>query len=278
MVNVFAYRDYRQFLRDAFVELKRERRGFSHRAFARQAGFASSNFVHLVMQGKRNLSIAGVQKVARALKLKRDESLFFENLVLFDQAKTDAERNIYYERIAANRKYAEVHRLEHGQFEYYSRWYVPVIREMILLADFQEDPEWIARHIVPNITPREAREAIDLLLELGLIDRDAKGKLVQRTRHISSGDAVMSLAMSNYQREMIERAAATIEDLPYAQREVGSVTFAVSREKLDAARTMIREFRSTLSGFLAEENAADAVYQFNMQLFNLSRVSVQGGE
>ncbi len=34
---------------------------------------------------------------------------------------------------------------------------------------------------------------------------------------------------------------------------------------------MIREFRSQLAGFLAEDSDADEVYQFNMQLFNLSK-------
>jgi uncharacterized protein (TIGR02147 family) len=272
MVSVFAYREYREFLRDSFDELKRERRGFSHRAFARMAGFASSNFVHLVMQGKRNLSVSGIQKVARALKLKKSEAIFFENLVLFDQARTDAERNIYYERIAADHRYAKVHHLEKSQFEYYSRWYVPVIREMVLLNNFSEDPEWIARNIVPNITSREAGEAISLLLDLGLIERDGAGRLVQRTRHISSGDAVASLALSNYQCEMIERAAKSIDSSPADVREVGSVTFAVSKKRLVEAKRMIREFRSRLSSFLSEEEAAEAVYQFNVQLFNLSRV------
>ena len=76
--------------------------------------------------------------------------------------------------------------------------------------------------------------------------------------------------MTNFQREMIERAAASIEATPAAEREVGSLTFAVSKGKLAEAKKMIREFRSKLAGFLAEEKEADAVYQFNIQLFDLS--------
>ncbi len=272
MANVFAYMDYRAYLKDAFDEMKGARHGFSHRVFARSAGFRSSNYLLLIMQGKRNLSSEGILKVAKALKLRKGEAAFFENLVRFDQAKSDAERNLYYERIAGTREYADAHRLEKGQFEYYSNWYTPVIREMVLLEEFEEDPAWIARQLTPPITPREAREALELLLDIGLIVRDDAGRLCQGKAHIASGDEVASLALTNFQREMIERAASSIDETSHGLREIGSVTFAVSQEKLAEAKRMIRAFRTKLSGFLAEESQADAVYQFNVQLFNVSNV------
>lgn len=271
MPDIFIYLDYRTFLKDAFDALKSSRKGFSHRVFARMAGFTSSNYVMLVMQGKRNLSGAGIQKVAKALKLKKPDAEFFENLVRFNQAHSDAERTFYYSRIASNRRYAAAKPLEKGQFEYYSTWYIPAIREMVLLKDFDEDPAWIAGRLEPPITPREAEAALKLLLNLGLLVRDEKGKLVQQDRHIASGDEVSSLAMTNFQREMIERAAASIENTPPHLREIGSITFAVSGDKLAEAKKMIREFRSRLSGFLAEDAKADDVYQLNVQLFNLSK-------
>lgn len=273
MKDVFTYLDFRKFLKDVFEELKDTRPNFSHRAFAKAAGFASSNYVMLVMQGKRNLSGEGVQRVAKALKLRKAEAEFFENLVRFNQAASDAEKNFYYGRIAANHRYAAARPLEKGQFEYYSNWYVPAIREMVLLKVFQEDPAWIGAQLKPAITSREAEGALKLLIDMGLLVRDEAGRLVQKDPHIASGDEVASLAMTNFQREMIERAAASIEATPVDRREVGSLTFAVSQGKLAEAKKMIREFRSRLAGFLAEGAGADAVYQFNFQLFDLCRTS-----
>ena len=270
MPDVFAHLDYREFLKAAFEELKEKRPHFSHRLFAKQAGFASSNYAMLVMQGKRNLSGDGIMKIARALRLKKAEAEFFENLVRFNQAATDAEKGFYYERIAANRRYAAARPLERGQYEYYAKWYIPAIREMVLLKEFREDPAWIAAHLKPAITSREAEAALKLLIELGLLIRNDRGRLAQRDAHIAGGEEVSSLAMTTFQREMIERAAASIEATPPAEREIGSLTFAVSRGKLAEAKRMIREFRSRLAGFLAEEQSADAVYQFNVQLFDLS--------
>lgn len=272
MADIFRYLDYRSYLRDEFDERKRTRPGFSHRAFARMAGFKSSNYAMLVIQGKRNLSGDGIMRIARALKLRKSEAEFFENLVRFNQAASDIERNFHYARMSSNRRYAKAKPLEKGQFEYYSKWYIPVIREMVMLRDFKEDAAWIAARVQPPITPREAEAALALLIELGLIVRDGEGRLRQRDAHIASGDEVHQLSMTNFQREMIERAAASIEGTDARMREIGSVTFAVSQDMLVEAKRMIREFRSRLSGFLAGAAEADAVYQFNIQLFNVSRL------
>jgi len=272
MPDLFKYLDYRKFLSDSFAELKNTKPSFSHRSFARQAGFSSSNYVMLVMQGRRNLSGEGIQKIAKAIKLRRTEAEFFENLVRFNQASSDSEKNFYYGRIASNKKYAKARPLEKGQFEYYSRWYVPAIREMVLLSDFNEEPSWIASKLNPPITAREAESALNLLLNLGLLERDESGRLVQKDKHIASGDEVASLAVTNFQKEMITRAAASVDKTPAHKREIGSVTVAVTKDKLKEAKKRIREFRTQLAGFLAEGGDADAVYQFNIQLFGLSNM------
>ena len=174
MTNIFTYLSFRAFLKDAFEYLKANRRGFSHRSFAKTAGFSSSNYIMLVIQGKRNLSSDGIQKIAKALKLKKGETEFFENLVRFDQATSDTEKNFYYSKIAANKKYAEARTLEKGEYEYYSKWYVPAIREMVLLKNFKEDPEWIASTLTPQITPKEAEAALKLLFDLNMISKSGK--------------------------------------------------------------------------------------------------------
>ncbi len=272
MPDIFTYLDYRKFLQDSFIEFKNTKPNFSHRFFAREAGFSSSNYVLLVMQGKRNLSGEGIQKIARAMKFKRSEAEFFENLVRFNQAVSSDEKNFYYSRIVLNKKYVKVRPLDRKKFDYYSKWYIPAIREMVLLSDFKEDYSWIASKLNPPITPREAEYAINILLELELLARDETGRLVQKDKHIMSGDEINSLAMTNFQKEMIKLAANSIDGTDAEKREIGSITFAVSKEKFLEAKNMIREFRSKLATFLAEDGGADAIYQFNIQLFNLSKL------
>ena len=276
MVNVFTYLDYRHYLKDVFAEHKKEKTSFSHRMFSRIAGFKSSNFILLVMQGKRNVSSEAIIKIAKALKLKKSETEFFEHLVRFNQSKTESEKKFYYERLSKNREYAKAKPMEVEHYNYYSKWYVPVVREMVLLEDFCEDHKWISKRIRPQITEAEAKEAMEMLFEMGLISRGEDGRLIQSDAHIYSGDEVKSLAVANYQRKMIELAGESLEKLVSDNREIGSITFAVSKGGMKQARTMIREFRSRLAGFLAKDESAEDVYQFNIQLFNLS--AMEGGK
>ena len=55
-LNIFSYTNYRAFLRDLYLTKKSESSGFSHRVFVRMCGFASPNFLKLVIEGKRDAS------------------------------------------------------------------------------------------------------------------------------------------------------------------------------------------------------------------------------
>jgi hypothetical protein len=46
---------------------------------------------------------------------------------------------------------------------YYSKWYLPAIRELAASRGFRGDPAWIASHLTPPISKREARTAVDIL-------------------------------------------------------------------------------------------------------------------
>ncbi len=274
MPELFSYLNYRHYLRDFYREQK-EKKGtrFSFRSFVRQAGLSSPNFLKLVMDGQRNLGPDGVKGFIKALRLNKEESSFFTNLVGFNQARDDGERNEWYRRLSTSRKYREIRQIEKDHFVYYSRWYYAAIRELALLPDFKEDPEWIAKKLSPPITPREAKTALELLLELGFVKRDTDGRLVQSERNISTAREVASLAVANYHREMMQKGAESIERTPGERRDISSLTIALNRERFEEAKRRIQDFRRELNVLLSEEARPDAVYQINFQIFNLSEVS-----
>lgn len=51
-IDVFSYHDYRLFLADYYQAKKPK--GFSYRAFSRDAGLGAPNYLKLVIDGKRN--------------------------------------------------------------------------------------------------------------------------------------------------------------------------------------------------------------------------------
>lgn len=271
--DLFKYLDYRRYLKD-YYRVQKERKGsaFSFRTFSRMAGLSSPNFLQLVMEGKRNLGPDGMRCFAKALKLNKEESGYFENLVRFNQASTDDERNEWYKRLSTSKKYREIREIEKDYFVYFSRWYYAAIRELVLLPDFKEDPDWIARRLSPPITVREAATALELLQKLGFLVRDQSNRLVQAERNITTAREVMSLAISNFHRQMIQRASESIERTTPERRDVSSLTVALSKEKFVEAKRRIQEFRRELNVLLSEDGRPDAVYQLNFQIFNLSEV------
>src|SRR5262245_65236720 len=108
-------------------------------------------------------------RFAKACDLGPMQSDFFCELVEYNQAKTNAERNRIYERLARFRPFREARRLDGAQAEYHSSWYVPAIRELVRRSDFSEDPRWIARQLTPAISSAQAKKALELLEALGLV-------------------------------------------------------------------------------------------------------------
>ena len=268
--DIFQYLDYRQFLRDCYAALKGGQRGFSYRAFSRKAGMSSPNFLKLVIDGKRNLTGKSCEQFITALALPSREAEFFRELVGFNQADNAATKNEHFKALGRFRKHKRVHKLDRDLFTYLSQWYYPAIRELVLCDGFQEDPEWIAAHVHPPIPAAQASQALDVLLELGLLVRDEEGTLTHGETLVSTGPEVHSLGIGNFHRQMMERAAASIETVDREHREISGVTVALSAEGFALFKQRIHELRSELLELSASETAPKRVVQFNFQAFPLA--------
>src|SRR5262245_65039952 len=111
-VDVFAYLDYRAYLRDHYDARKGKGRGFSYRSFARRAGLKSPNYLKLVIEGERNLSAAMAERFAQTCGLSDDELRYFVDLVAFNQAASLGERAKHYARLTGFQRYRKAHRLD----------------------------------------------------------------------------------------------------------------------------------------------------------------------
>jgi uncharacterized protein (TIGR02147 family) len=80
-LSIYDYTDYRRFLADYYAARKKNCPSFSYRNFARRASISSSGLYKEIVDGKRGLSRALIVKFARALKLNRRETNYFEAMV-----------------------------------------------------------------------------------------------------------------------------------------------------------------------------------------------------
>jgi len=269
--DLFSYLDYRAYLRDYYEAAKEHTTYMSFRYLSHRAGFKSPNYVKLVMDGDRNLSSKGAGQVAKALGLKSEARRFFLDLVRFSQSTDVRERNDAFERIGASQRFRQARRLEQEAFEYLSKWYYPVIREMVARPDFEENPDWIANQLLPKITPTQASEAIDLLLTLGMLERSEDGALERSEPNLTTGHEVQKLAVGNYHRQMMQLASESIERVESNRRYLSATTICIDAETYEDLKARIYEFRERFMEAADSSGENAMVYQFNLQLFPLNQ-------
>ena len=96
-MDIFAFSDYREYLKAYYAEQKSKKPQFSYRFFARLAGLGSASYLRMVIDGERNISPVTINKFARAIKLSKEERIYFETLVLYTQTKSDSEKEYYFD-------------------------------------------------------------------------------------------------------------------------------------------------------------------------------------
>jgi uncharacterized protein (TIGR02147 family) len=270
-VRVYDFLDYRAYLRAYYEEAKKTRPSFTFRLFSKLAGLRSPNFLKLVIDGQRNLGADSIVRFSEALGLDGLDAEFFADLVAFNQATSLTDKNRAFERIAASRRFRAARRIDGDLFSYLSHWYNPAIRELAGRSDFNEDPRWIASQVCPRISPAEAAEAMKLLLSLGLLVRDPEsGRVLRGEPTLTTEHEVRSLGAAAFHRQMMERAAESLDTVPRELRDLAALTVCISGKTASIVKERIHQFRETLTELCDSDKDGEIVYQLNVQWFPLS--------
>jgi len=271
MRSVFEYIDYRKYLSEYYAFKKKTSRAFSYRYFSSKAGFASPVFLKLVIEGKRNLSRASIEKFCSALQLAKKEALYFKNLVLFDQAKTTDEKQEHYAVLRSIENAVSEKALETDQYDYFSNWYTVVIRELVTLIDFKDNFQLLGSSVIPPITAREAEKSVELLKRLHLIAKKPDGRYEQTDSAITTGAGDVGLmAVRRFNKEMVLLAAKTIDDLSREKRNVSGITIGISPSMYKIICSEIAAFKDRIVSLVHRDQSSTSVYQLNVQLFPVS--------
>lgn len=275
MVSIFEFIDYRHYLTAVFDQHRCENPAFSFRSFAKLAGSTSPNFLQLIKNRKLNISNAAVSALSLALRLNRGEEEYFEAIVNFDHAKTNVEKDKFFKRILQTRQVAgKVQTLLKEQYEFFSHWYIPVIRELVVSAAYPGDPEWIAKKIIPSISIAQTQKGIALLEKLGLIVSQGEGKSwIQQNSLVKTESEVVSLAVTQYHKNMITLGAEAIERFDASSRDIRSITVGVSANGYAEIKKKLETFWIELLHFADTQKEIDQVFQINMQFFPMSNLT-----
>lgn len=279
MPDIYQYLNYRVFLKDYFSEQKKKRSAFSHQFFAQKANIKSSGFVLHVIKGERNLTRTVILKIAGAIGLNIHQTAYFEDLVAFDQAKTQSEREFYLNRVTQKRNSIRAKPLNNRQFELYSAWYHTVIRELIRIDHGSGTPVDIAKKLIPPVTPKQVKDSLNLQKTIGVLNVDEQGNYRQTEPFISCGGAVRNTMLVKYQKEMLRQAQEVWDYFTTEELSMHTVTLPINEEMLPAVREEIRCFKSRLLELAnSVHKAPDRVYHFNINAFPVTKSVKEGKE
>lgn len=271
-MDVFNYSDYRVLLRDYYAEQKQKHTSFSYRVFANRAKLASPNYLKLVIEGSRRITDRNISQFVRGLKLNGWEAEYFKRLVEFQNA-TDPELQRHYLGELDSIKLKATRQMtlpSVSQLEILKSWRHLAVRELVLLDDFKNDPNWMASRLKFDVTPEQAAESFKLLLDLKFIGLE-NGRYVQRDAVMHAGGESYSKLLVDFYRQSFDLASRSLDERIPETRENGSVSLAVSKQSVQDIRRDVRRFIKEINRVYSKDTGNDEVYHLVINFFPLTQ-------
>ena len=270
--EIFGHLDYRSFLKDLVAALKAQRPEFTMRYFAQKAGLGSPSYLKMVIDGKRQLTDKSMDKFCEALLLNGREKEYFTALVKYNQETNPDQKAQLFEQLTHLRPRKTLTALEKNQIKYLTHHHYACIREMVLLKDFFEDAKWIAARCLPRISPQEARDALETLLDMGLLKHDTNGKLIQSESVVGTQAQTEAVEAFNFHDAVLTKARQCLSQSKQDERHFEALTSPVTPKIYKALRDKIHKLiDESLEEVNSLQEGFDDIYQLNVQLFPVTK-------
>lgn len=270
--DLFSFRDYREYLKALYAEMKASHPFFSYRYFARIAGLGGKSYLKMVIDGSRNLTPKTVSKFIKGFKLNKKETRYFETLVLYGQSKSEEEKTRYFEELSALTPSTSITGLSKDVYEYFTDNLFVIIREMAALPNFCEDPQWIAKKLRRKVKPGDIQHAIEVLLKLKLLSRNSEGKLKHSGRTLKSPMDDDSPEILACHRRILSETKDLVFKSPKGEWDVCSMVIPIQKKNLPLIMDLFRDY---LQKIIDHVNKGDRnfqeVYQISMQMMPVTK-------
>ena len=241
--------------------------------WAKQLGLRSSSTLIMILNGQRNPGPQLTEKLCRYFRLNQQAAAYFHDLIRLAKVRTDVQLGLGVLKQLEQRHPGRGFRLlDQDTFHAISNWYCYAIRELVNVKDFREDPEWISRQLQFPVSCEKVEEALNTMLRLGLLERNARGRLVTSAQHLDTKSDAGDEGLKRYHEQLLGNAAESLRTVPSLEREVSGGCFAIREKDVKRAKELIRSFQIELCNEIEQKNS-DRVYQIEVAFFPLSKSS-----
>jgi len=269
-LSIYAYQDFRKYLLDWWQTRQTLEPDLSKSEMSRRLGLPNTrSYFTDVLAGKKVTELF-VERFLGALDLTADEGRFFRALVQFNQAETPEDREVAFDRLVSLNRTPH-RRLDPREYSYYRHWWNGAVRAVLAIEDHADDWDRLAARIQPTITGRQAREAVELMVDLGLAARDDRGFWKPTEATLSSGSDNRDELVLQMQMQQFDLARRAIMTRFRDPKEIATSTLSLSRGGVELVRQRVERFRSEVRSIAHKDpDPADRVYSLCLALFPLT--------
>jgi len=268
---IYDYIDFRKYLEDYRQVRAEADKKFTHYYICHRLGMKNSrSYFNNIIRNRKNLSADTLQKVIDLLELPPDQASYFRALVNYNQTTLVSEKKYYLDQIISlNNTPRRI--IDDSHYSYFTTWYHPVVRELLDTFDFFDDYRMLAQKIDPPITVRQAKESINLLVKLDLIEKNEHGYYKPNGRVIATPDNVQSHLVEQYQLLSLDRAKERIVNAKKGHKTT-TLTLAVSKDALENILEHIAKLRSSVRSIAHKDDQTDKkVYEVIIHIHSQSK-------
>lgn len=265
---------YRSLLCEALEARVERNPRYSQRAFARDLGLAPHRMSE-ILRGRQGLSRDRAELVARRLEWDKAVRSEFCDLVTAVHGRSSAARTAAARRLDKRApRTSPATKLETSRFKAIGEWHHLALLEVLKVAGSEARPSELAARL--ELPVAQVRAALGRLIELGLVERKAKGYAVL-SDSIVGGD-VPSAAIRGYHSQHLDKAKDALVLQPTETRDFNSLVVALDRRRLPELKHRLGQVVEELNAEFGTTAAPDAVYSILVHGFRLDKDPPHAGK
>jgi uncharacterized protein (TIGR02147 family) len=254
-ISIYAYDDFRLFIKDRYALQKRSDPACSARTFAKAAGFTNPGYLNDVIKGRRSLSQDARLKLCAAFRLSESEAEYFDILVRYGQSKKDRDRQEFYRKLLSRRNRSAFTKLHPALSKYYQDFRYPLVYNALMTMDFRGDFEGLSRFLYPAIPSAQVKSAVTDLCEWGLVILQESGRYTVTQRFVEPPETL---------REHMR--------LPADKRHMSTMLVSVTAKTASTIAKKVEQFRQEIWELVQQDQEQPScIMQLNVQYFPRSK-------
>ena len=160
-------------------------------------------------------------------------------------------------------------KVRESQYAYYDRWYLPILRELVVHGNWNGSFSKLAKLVRSPISAKEAQDGVELLLRIGLIKRIAGGRYAQ-VDSLVSAEGIPGVVLRQARTEYMLRAIEATETLSKTERHASYAVIGTTRKKFEEYSQRMDELRREFLQSLDSAEPVECVYAVSFQAFPLT--------